>query len=85
MTGDRMRLSFMLPFCVCLLACNSEQQPKDKAKKESFQKLDLESLEKAAEDVVLVPPPLELQQEFDKAGIKSDLSSLITPKPPDNA
>ena len=66
-------------------ACTSETTNPDAPKKESkssFQDLDMDALQKAAEKatVNLVPPPLELQKALVDKGLKSDLSSFVAKK-----
>ena len=79
----RLFSTLVLSCSLLISACDnstSTTEPSKKATEGSFKKLDLETIEKAADDVVLVPPPLELQQEFKKAGLKTDLATLIAPK-----
>ena len=74
-----------------LLACSDAQkeQPSTKenaakespkAKEKGFAELDLNSLEEATKKVELIPSPLKMQKEIEKAGISKDLGTFIPSK-----
>ena len=75
-----------------LLACSDAQKEKPatqenttenaakeakKAEKKGFAELDLGSLEEATQKVELIPSPLKMQKELEKAGISNDLGKFI--------
>jgi hypothetical protein len=58
----------------------SEEAPKTEVKEatpKKMKKLDLADLQKAAEEVALVPSPAEMQKSLNNAGLASDLASLV--------
>lgn len=56
----------------------TEEKPVVENPAKKMKKLDLEALQKAAEEVALVPSPAEMQKSLKNAGLTSDLSSLIS-------
>ena len=56
----------------------TEKKPAVETPAKKLKKLDLASLEKAAESVALVPSPAEMQKSLKNAGLTSDLSSLVS-------
>ena len=85
--------SVSILFSLLLTGCNSETSPpaKDKtavektAKKEQpkkakakFGKFNAADLEKAADEINVVPSPIKMQEKLSKAGINGKLSELVT-------
>ena len=71
-----------------LLACSDTQKTNEQntngntpkaqeEKKAGFQELDLKQIEEASEKVELVPSPLKMQAEIEKAGISDELATFI--------
>jgi hypothetical protein len=73
-------------FIQLLLGCSTqevnEKTPTKEKANNTFQEVNLDELEQAAEKatVNLVPPPLELLNELQNQGLKSDLSSFVGKK-----
>jgi hypothetical protein len=80
---------FVCSFLGLMVACSggdtlteesiTEKKPVVETPAKKLKKLDLASLEKAAESVALVPSPAEMQKSLKNAGLTSDLSSLVSP------
>lgn len=52
--------------------------PVENTAKTTTPKLDLAQLQKAAEEVALVPSPAEMQKSLKNAGLKSDLAQMVS-------
>ena len=65
------------------VSCSGGEAPKTEAPKEpkkeeaSFNKLDPASLENAVNKAELVPSPVEMQEKLSKAGLQTELSTLV--------
>ena len=78
---------FMASTISVLVACSGDTQPeaKDDAPEvteaapapKTMKKFDLAELQKAAEEVALVPSPAEMQKSLKNAGLTSDLAALV--------
>jgi hypothetical protein len=69
-------------FSVFMMACSEEtspavEEPKEQKTEESFNKIDPASLEDAVNKAELVPSPVEMQEKLSKAGLQTELSTLV--------
>ncbi len=55
-----------------------EEKPTAETPAKKMKKLDLAELQKAAEEVALVPSPAEMQKSLKNAGLTSDLAALVS-------
>ena len=73
-------------FSLFMMACSDESQTpveppteqKEQKEKSSFNKIDPASLENAVNKAELVPSPVEMQSKLSKAGLQTELSTLVT-------
>jgi hypothetical protein len=68
---------------VFMMACSEEtsapvEEPKEQKAEKSFNKIDPASLEDAVNKAELVPSPVEMQGKLSKAGLQTELSTLVT-------
>lgn len=55
----------------------TEEAPVEAPPEKEFGAIDMEKLEEIADQVNLVPSPLKMQEELEKAGVASKLSSMV--------
>ena len=69
----------MLSFTMFLLACNSDKTTEE-AEVNTFGKIEVAELEKVATDVEVIPSPVKMKKELNKAGLNISIGEMITKK-----